>query len=1738
MKTKQDKSDINKLNNDAFLRASTINSRLSLLGHEFMDNIDNIVLNEKTGKTLGQIFNKKNTKNKTMYASSKFKLDMNILNSDDLNFDSNNIFIEEKQNKILYKGIDEVDEQSKKDEEEKKKTKGKREKEKENREIINDVFKNIENESNKKITKEMQAIYGLLDENGDTDYKKNIDDKNDNNNENERETKNECLPVRASTLFNDIFDFNQQEILDKQMKNINNKTRKNDLGLFNSLIPTEEKKDLNNKENMENNKDNIDNNISKINENENEEEKKKEVLKEEYYPIDVIEEAEKYYNLSNDSKEDLYPLNTYQMNHGLTIDFINPIERNLRTNIKERFSAIGVDNTSNSIYICTENGKIIKKTNINNEILINEQKYKENILCIDVFENNVFTGDESGNIIIWKDDKITQILINLNNKHKILFIKLIEIVQNKLILAFTDDQGDLYIVKVNPNKFGDYITNKILNNENIPIYNIIVFPNKKSEIKKEKKSIILLLASFQILGIYKIYLDNLSFDRLKIINYFYGEKGKYQFDISAGYGFPPVADLNKGKMGSTDIAAASRGSISNSIAIGDNENENSMVAVSYGKVIQLFGFRVSDKNEVYSKVIGYFINENPILRISFLFNSIISIISDDFKLKIVNTYDFIPKVFNPKSEHNPTTNCLISYELKDLSKYGIIGQEIEFTIENKNFKKYIYTNKIISIENCLYLLGKNSDKIYQCFLYNYDDVLNKLCQEEEYIKMLWLSLIIFNKNSNLLNKQLDTVEKDYIKNNKKKLLDSYLMIFFTKKIYPELLKKNEIYARMLIEFLIETDYFEILPEYIKLLSGENNLVEYIYINLTKYIINGNLIDINLNSYILSSFINYYIQKNDKLLLNKVLLKLNLDSLLQPEILSLIFEKELINPYIYTRIKNIQGGKKDYFLPAQYLDTVFKKEIIEKENQEIIKQNLSPEELKLYENQNENETDKIEKEKIKEDYKKLIIEHNLDYFNEKTFSCHNYIGHKFLWYCNKCICGKEYPNDTQMSPTNYKETAIKILSLLLIKENIKLYLEFDSYTYLKIITKFFLEPKLFNLIHNEGYTSGNNNKFSNSVVEVIDKYLGKKRSESFTGDFIFRTIRNVILKDVILNIFYVKYDFYIMTSEICLKSHNLFFDKEAIMEVLLFFADFKVEKFDEVEDPFNCHRKIKKEKEIKKYYKKIEEYMMNLINYLKEHNILDEDYIKKLLEKNRIEKYKKVYFYLCEEDKRYKQCFEMKLSEYEKNPDVFTEKNRKEFFNWIEHVLEFTYSYDNINEIYKKEQNKDIYIPTKKYHQEFKKLLLNHLKKLCEISVEELSTIADIWFYEEGEQEEVIHHLGGGNSNILQLRYIDNYFELKKEDMNDNIEKYIKFLEIEIDLLIKERNKRKIKQLITEYKILCNDTILKKLSENSINDCSIYICQIQGKVKEGVELTLNEVNQKYENILTILDKPNYNPILIDIELNEMYKYFEMGLNVCQNNFFDQEKESQNIDENWLILFKKACYLKINFNPKYEKNKNNIKTRDYKKIFDKLQNCIQLILDKMSDYITLDLLVDIISKNVEKGKTIQFYTFLDKSFYSFRRTESIYRSAKNLMSISVVIQYDNLGKTNTEGKSLCIDDKKCDFCHDSIKKHYKSAKMFGCGHIYHLKCCSEYKGEKVCHICIKEEKGDDLEKDENFKVNRIMEISDEEKENLKKIEEKIDEKKKKLISKGRLAVLKKMRKKRREINAVLNGDAVSL
>jgi hypothetical protein len=98
---------------------------------------------------------------------------------------------------------------------------------------------------------------------------------------------------------------------------------------------------------------------------------------------------------------------------------------------------------------------------------------------------------------VWIDDKISQALVHINEtKTAILCIKIIEVIPDtKVTLLFSDVEGDLYIVNLNPNKVGEYQNKSILKYQNMPIYNILIYPENKSEIKKEKQSIYILLAS-------------------------------------------------------------------------------------------------------------------------------------------------------------------------------------------------------------------------------------------------------------------------------------------------------------------------------------------------------------------------------------------------------------------------------------------------------------------------------------------------------------------------------------------------------------------------------------------------------------------------------------------------------------------------------------------------------------------------------------------------------------------------------------------------------------------------------------------------------------------------------------------------------------------------------------------------------------------------------------------------------------------------------------------------------------------------------------------------------------------------------------------------------------------------------------------------------------------------------------------------------------------------------------------
>jgi hypothetical protein len=134
----------------------------------------------------------------------------------------------------------------------------------------------------------------------------------------------------------------------------------------------------------------------------------------------------------------------------------------------------------------------------------------------------------------------------------------------------------------------------------------------------------------------------------------------------------------------------------------------------------------------------------------------------------------------------------------------------------------------------------------------------------------------------------------------------------------------------------------------------------------------------------------------------------------------------------------------------------------------------------------------------------------------------------------------------------------------------------------------------------------------------------------------------------------------------------------------------------------------------------------------------------------------------------------------------------------------------------------------------------------------------------------------------------------------------------------------------------------------------------------------------------------------------------------------------------------------------------------------------------------------------------------------------------MTSTIIFRYDSLGDLNTKGKNLYLNTNKCNYCNKLIMKNSYSLKIFNCGHIYHLRCCAKENFENVCYLCEKQ-----MGNIEDLNIEKFNDfVSEEERNNQKEVEKKREQESKKNILKRRLAILKNMRIKRREINSNLN------
>ena len=1437
-------------------------------------------------------------------------------------------------------------------------------------------------------------------------------------------------------------------------------------------------------------------------------------------PIDMITISEKVYELCNKkdkSKEkiDLSPLNTFKKKNDIKVQLFKLINMNPQynqflqsgtTKLNDYISidqedevptVMALDNrdykTNCSIWFGTNKSKLIripicsKPSKDCQGMVIDTEEV--GISAIDSFENYLIMGHFDGTIQIWEDQKVIDKIKDIKNEIlKIKFIK-INIKKKKYEFIYSDSNGMVnYVKRAKILLMSRNQNEQIVSNKEFPVYKISIFSKEKDLKNIKKKNILIALTSLQNVSLYKIR-PKTENPRIAIIEIPYCSIGDFVFDCDFGYGFGPISELNV----KNEIVEKKNLSLIENTFIEEGKQNIILFVVSFGIVIRLFEIEMNSNYTVNIREIGHYINDFPVYKIGFIKKSYLTLIDSKKSIKIINTFCFENEEY--KEVHSETSISILNYHKVDLSNYYILKQNNIFFNNSSDGKRCFalsnFLGSTIIFDQNIFIITKNKFLLYK--LYKWDEVINDFCQNEKYKEMIWLSALFFGKNKNLFYNDSEENNKEEYERS----LQESLYIFLIKGTKEE---NNYKELRLFIQYCLITGRFNDFYEAKKILE-KRKLDKYLYNYTTEYIFNGNFSKFIFDINFLKDFINYYINKNEYILLSKILLKLNVDNLNRPEIFNILKKKEIINPFIYAKIREKDNLKNDFFKPIECLFELFESKLLN-EKKEI--------------GENKNNIEKIKKE-----YYKLITEHDMKYYYDKTLSCNDYIGHKLFWYINKCLSKEEFPKGNFLPKEDFEITCKKILLFLTTDKVMKSLLQFDSFSYFNILTKLFIEPKLYRILEKNSDEKIYPYKGLESFVE---SYLGKISIEYLCEKYFYYQVQ-MFVKDKIKkfkNNYYIKYDFFQMTALICSKENNndLFIDRQTLIDGIKFFINYEYslqkEESKNYYDPFDCH-KIPDKKNLlyKEFSENIEKNILYLLQCLQRNHDFFEDDLNKLISLEGLAQQNKVRTYLYEFGRKFEELYMIKYEEYEnKNPMINKEKKLKNFFGWINDTFRLTKKLDLMN------SKKKIC-----YYKNFKNFIQTKFIELSKISIEKLSRLIEQWFNDE--QESIIFSFGDSNiSDALKYIYITKYmyYQEQQEEKNNQYEEY---LLMKIQLLIKNNHKEQIIKLLKKNRVLWNKKVLENLLKNEIYDGVMYIYQKIEDVDNCTKMSISKIDEIFSTIknLYLLNTERDNSYIISIKLEEIKIYLDIGLGVCP---FLTEKNNYNMNDvkcSWLKFLDKFYEFKDELDSLNEYKSKNLYS-NFEKVEQNLLENIEYIISKMNDYIPLSIIVEVLSEKFKNKKFKEYSKMFIRIFFSARRIEDIYKSIHNILfnSLSKDINFF----LNESNKGIFENLNECDKCKKSICDNYEISNLqyFKCGHIYHNSCCAIEGGKYTCFICrTKDEKESAYTNKTNFVFRKKENVQKNDKKGENQI--KNDEEKKKEAKKNKLlGKLKKITQKKNE------------
>ncbi|CAI2383783.1 unnamed protein product [Moneuplotes crassus] len=1038
------------------------------------------------------------------------------------------------------------------------------------------------------------------------------------------------------------------------------------------------------------------------------------------------------------------------------------------------------------------------------------------------------------------------------------------------------------------------------------------------------------------------------------------------------------------------------------------EKSKCLLAVAWGKVLQIYILENPDKGMSGIKADGYYISDSVIDCVYFVSDSIVMILVNKKEARVLYIPHFLPnsfgyeghkimeesavksqevnKAFSKKKNYgrykkSPGEESLREHSQKSELESGatILEGNIRYSIvaDKQNFNNTITVN-----ENKIIVLGQ--DKILSAKLFHWEDYLKFIQKQCDWLVCLKIALDIYHGEIK------GYYGVPYIKEERERLLQHKMMDLISEGIKSMIknFKKNDnespsnsnysadiIAIKAAVEFCNRIGCLNFLFTGIIKLFTEENLEDRFIENLEPFILNGHFKDAYLPDIVLKKLCDFYFDNQKFHNFERIVSKINFSHYVYFDQLQTICkEKMLTTALIHLIISSTLGREKKACL--QILNNVY------------------------------NRFKQADKKRTLDEVKEILLKDDESKFGIEA--SYEYIGIKLMYIIKLFIKGEKFPSG-KLSKIQRIEFLGQSIEFLLREEESTELMRLNARTFFSVVSELFLNPFIAETLLkcNDEDNCGDDEYIPFSHPKIVDILHGHILTIQ-DQDFIKFEYSYFIIK--IADSDYCKENAYELSAKVYSSVINIL--KECI----------KYNKKPKVKDPIKVKRIYVYSGPEGMDPEKTENEVLRVIKFYT--STMDVSELDDIIELAEQLKFDKLKIHLYEQKQDFQKCIMIFLES--------RRVNKKEIFNWLTKLAK------------KKDKKKEHNI------EDLKNKISEVIEELVNIDPTSTGNIIDEWLPDK--QKDVILKLG--KNPKLQLQYLESYLKEREEDIIEKFAasslqsktsqeavNYKNYLIQHVELLARNNDPKLIEIVKRNYYPLgCLDRVSKS-SSTLVQEAKAHLKKREGMYSDSIKIFL----ELLKNIPhTSLEEQILASGANEYQKEHILSFFDIFEEICDNLRL-HSKRNKNQDEIWVETLKALFFIRNNFQEIESKN-DLINPFVYTKISEYMQ--------LMSEYVDFTKIIDV-SLEIDRDITYKHAKSWFNSLYiSKNDQELLYTSAKKLLSnencalIQTIIEKNNVGFVGEKDKQICS------LCKNLLGSAVDQAFILTqCLHQFHYKCFFE-------------------------------------------------------------------------------------